>query len=66
MLFTIQIFKNSKCFLDDQKTKLSICLKTSGQDFQTFNQKIGWDFEIFRGNQKLSLMFEKFGNVFGI
>ena len=44
-------------FPGDQKTQPSICFKTSGQDFQTFTQTIDWDFEAFRGNQKVSPVF---------
>ena len=57
-------FQKILMILNDQKTKLSICLRTSGQHFHTFTQKLGWEFEIFRGNQKLSLMFEKLGHMF--
>ena len=31
----------------EQKTQPSTSFKTSGQDFQTLNQTIGWDFEVF-------------------
>ena len=43
----------------DRKTEPSICFITNGQSFQTLNQRIGQDFEVFRGNQKLSPVFEK-------
>ena len=53
-------------FLDNQKTQWSIYFKTRGQDFQTISQKIGWDFEVVKGNQKLRAMFGKFSHMFGL
>ena len=50
----------------DQKTQPSIYFKTNNQDFQTLSQNIGLDFEVFRGNQKLSPVFEKLSHVVGL
>ena len=43
---------------EDQKTQASIYFKTSDHDFQLFSKTIGWDFEAFIGNHKLSSVFE--------
>ena len=51
-------------FPDDQNIQRSICFKTSDQNIQTPSQTIGWDFEVFRGNQKLSAVFEKLSDLF--
>ena len=37
---------------------------TSDHDFQTLSQTIGWDFEAFKRNQKLSSVFEKSSHMF--
>ena len=50
-------FQKFSMFPGGQKTQPSIYFKTSGQDFQTFIQTIDWDFEAFRGNQKVSPVF---------
>ena len=51
-------------FPNDQKTQPSICFKTSGQDFQTLSQTIGWDFEVSWGNQKLRLVLKTLATCF--
>ena len=58
----VGIFKNYfqkfSMFPNDQKTQSNICFKTNSQEFETLSQISGWDFQVVRGNQKLSPVSE--------